>query len=169
MIVFHGSYEEIPEPRIIVSEIGRDFGFAFYTTDIQAQAERWAVRKAKIEARKRRCPVKPVVSVYEWEEEAGRRLAVKQHNDPDLEWLDMVVRCRGDMAYRHSYDIVIGKIANDDVGETVTFVMQGIMRREDAVQRLQFERINNQIAFCTEAAIGTLRFLRSYAVPGGIK
>ena len=34
MILYHGGYEEVWEPRVIQSEIGRDFGFAFYTTDI---------------------------------------------------------------------------------------------------------------------------------------
>ena len=38
MILYHGSTMEVSQPRILKSEIGRDFGFAFYTTDIQAQA-----------------------------------------------------------------------------------------------------------------------------------
>ena len=59
---------------------------------------------------------------------------------------------------------VTGKIANDNVGETVSYVLQGIMRKEDAVERLKFEKINNQIAFCTEQAIKQLRFLESYIV-----
>lgn len=42
MILYHGSTMEVSQPRILKSEIGRDFGFAFYTTDIQSQAERWA-------------------------------------------------------------------------------------------------------------------------------
>lgn len=46
MIVYHGSTIEITKPLILTNEIGRDFGFAFYTTDIRKQAERWAVRKA---------------------------------------------------------------------------------------------------------------------------
>lgn len=161
MILYHGGCEEVRKPRVIVSELGRDFGFAFYTTDIQAQAERWAVRKAKVENRRRRGAALPVVSVYEWDEEAARDLAIKRFDAPDLEWLDLVVRCRGGISYRHAYDIVVGKIANDNVGETVSYVMQGIMRREDAVERLRFEKINNQIAFCTEPALNTLRFLKS--------
>ena len=40
MIVYHGTTLEIQEPRILTSEMGRDFGFAFYTTDIREQAER---------------------------------------------------------------------------------------------------------------------------------
>lgn len=47
MIVYHGSTVEITKPLIFTNEIGRDFGFAFYTTDIKEQAERWAVRKSK--------------------------------------------------------------------------------------------------------------------------
>ena len=34
MILYHGTTMEIPIPRILRYEIGRDFGFAFYTTDI---------------------------------------------------------------------------------------------------------------------------------------
>ena len=162
MILYHSGCEEIREPRVIISELGRDFGFAFYTTDIQAQAERWAVRKARIENRRRCGAVLPVVSVYEWDEAAARDLTIKRFVAPDMEWLDLVVRCRGDISFRHAYDIVIGKIANDNVGETVSYVMQGIMRREDAVERLRFEKINNQIAFCTEEALHSLHFVRSY-------
>lgn len=40
MIVYHGTTLRIERPRIVRSEIGRDFGFAFYTTDIKEQAER---------------------------------------------------------------------------------------------------------------------------------
>ena len=81
-----------------------------------------------------------------------------------MEWLEMVVACRSDKRYRHNYDIVMGKIANDNVGETVSYVLQGIMRKEDAVERLKFEKINNQIAFCTEAALEKLHFVESYIV-----
>ena len=38
------------------------------------------------------------------------------------------------------------------------------MRKEDAVERLRFEKINNQIAFCSERALIGLTFLRSYEV-----
>ena len=44
-----------------------------------------------------------------------------------MEWLDMVLACRSNLSFTHNYDIVIGKIADDNVGETVSYVMQGIM------------------------------------------
>lgn len=162
MILYHGTIMVIPEPQVLRSEYGRDFGFAFYTTDIKPQAERWARRKAMIENRKPGIACKPIVNVYEWNNEAD--INMLRFEGASLEWLDLVVRCRNDISFTHGYDIVEGKIANDNVGETVSFVMQGIMRREDAVQRLQFEKINNQIAFCTDRALRTLRFVDSYVV-----
>ncbi len=162
MLVYHGTTLEIQNPKIITSEIGRDFGFAFYTTDIEEQAKRWAVRRAKIQTRITKKPAAAVVNVYEWRE--NHILKEKVFQSASIEWLDMVVQCRSDIGYRHEYDIVSGKIANDNVGETVSYVVQGIMRKEDAVERLKFEKINNQIAFCTEAALAELTFLNSYIV-----
>lgn len=163
MKVYHGTYMEIRTPEILRSEIGRDFGFAFYTTDIQEQAERWAVRKARIQSRRIKQQVAPIVNVYEWDTDFIG-LHTKIFEDASLEWLELVMRCRGDIHFSHTYDIVTGKIADDNVGETVSYVMQGIMRKEDAVERLKFEKINNQIAFCTPKSLQTLQFISSYTV-----
>ena len=163
MIVYHGTTLEIQQPEIIRSEVGRDFGFAFYTTDIKEQAERWAIRRKRMAERKK-ASAYAVVNVYEWC--SKQELSVKKFDTASIEWLDMVVKCRSDIEYKHSYDIVIGKIANDNVGETVSYVVRGVMRREDAVERLRFERINNQIAFCTERSLTELKFMKSYIVEG---
>ena len=163
MILYHGTTLRIEQPRIIRTEIGRDFGFAFYTTDIKEQAERWAIRRAKIESRKKKAPCSAVVNVYEWERDLTG-LLYQAFPEPSMDWLEMVMHCRSDVEYQHGFDIVEGKIANDNVGETVSFVMQGIMRKEDAIERLKFERINNQIAFCTERALETLSFVDSFVV-----
>ena len=164
MILYHGTTVEIKKPEIMTSEIGRDFGFAFYTTEIKEQAERWAIRRATILSRKNCSQVMPIVNVYEWQDAGG--LSTKNFDDVSMEWIDMVVKCRSDIEYKHEFDIVCGKIANDNVGETVSYVIQGIMRKEDALQRLRFEKINNQIAFCTEKALSTLKFAESYVVEG---
>ena len=162
MIVYHGTTLEIQEPKILTAEIGRDFGFAFYTTDIREQAERWAIRRAKIQSRKEKRKVFPVVNEYEWTR--NEKSSVKEFDGASMDWLEMVVKCRSELSYSHNYDIVIGKIANDNVGETVSYVIQGIMRKEDAIERLKFEKINNQIAFCTQQSLSQLRFVRSYIV-----
>ena len=162
MIVYHGSTLEVRKPKIISSEIGRDFGFAFYTTDIKAQAERWAVRRAKVLSRRERRTIPAVVNVYEWIHKG--ETIVKEFEGASMDWLELVVKCRSIPEYRHDFDIVCGKIANDNVGETVSYVVQGIMRKEDAVERLRLEKINNQIAFCTEKALAEIIFINSYIV-----
>ena len=92
MIVYHGTTLKLTVPQIIRSEIGRDFGFAFYTTDIKEQAERWAVRKAKIESRRLQRSCKDVVNLYEWIRDD--KIKILQMTDTSSEWLDMVVNCR---------------------------------------------------------------------------
>ena len=164
MILYHGTTLSIKTPMILRSEIGRDFGFAFYTTDIRQQAERWAVRRAKMLTRRTRRKQKAIVNVYEWDPDTA--LSVKTFDGASMEWLEMVVACRSDVDFHHPYDVVVGKIANDNVGETVSYVVQGIMRKEDAIERLKFEKINNQLAFCTEAALQELTYLRDYEVEG---
>lgn len=163
MIVYHGTTLEISKPEIIRSEIGRDFGFAFYTTDIEEQAIRWAIRKANIENRKKKDFYLPIINKYEWEDiTSNSLLKIQQYKGASMEWLEMVLKCRGDISFEHDYDIVIGNIANDNVGETVSYVMQGIMRKEDAIERLKFEKINNQIAFCTNKSLGFLDYIGSF-------
>ena len=162
MLVYHGTTLEIKEPKIITTEIGRGFGFAFYTTDIKEQAERWALRRAKIQSRKSQNSVSAVVNIFDWERDIASDIL--EFDGASMEWLDMVVSCRSDLSYKHEHDIVIGKIANDNVGETVAYVVQGIMRKEDAIERLKFEKINNQIAFCSERSLKQLKFIKSYIV-----
>ena len=158
MLLYHGSYIEVEEPKIVTSDIGRDFGFAFYLTPIKEQAERWAKKKAKLN--KTDCGV---VSVFDWNENVDS-LYYKNLNNRDEEWLDLIIKCRSDLNYQHEYDIVEGKIADDTVGETVLFVINGVMRKEDALKRLKYQKINLQIAFCTEKALNTLTFIKSYEV-----
>lgn len=91
MILYHGSTVEVQQPRILKSEIGRDFGFAFYTTDIRTQAERWARRRAMIESRRTKIEVQPVVSVYEWDEDDAKQLRLLRFDGAGMDWLELVV------------------------------------------------------------------------------
>ena len=162
MILYHGSYMQIETPRIITQEKGRDFGFGFYTTTIKEQAERWAVRIARLRSRFSNQTENAVVNIYDFDEDVAKNLHTKSFPTADLDWLELVIRCRSDLQFNHGFDIVSGKIANDNVGETVEYVLAGIMRKEDAVERLKFEKINDQICFCTEKALKKLAFERSY-------
>lgn len=157
MIIYHGGMEIVDTPRIITSEIGRDFGPGFYTTDIETQAERWARRKALASGRFI-SESKAVLNIYEFDETAYVKLKTLHFPEISIEWLDMVIACRSDSHYSHGCDIVTGKTANDNVGETVEYVLRNIMRKEDALDRLKFEKINNQICFCTDVALGFVKF-----------
>ncbi len=163
MTLFHGSTVEVVRPQIIVSDIGRDFGPAFYTTGIKTQAERWAVRRARFARKGGREGTPAVVSVYEFDEVAAlSALKCKRFSGVSMEWLDMVVACRSRLSHRHGYDLMFGKVANDNVGETVSYVVAGVMPKEMAIEQLKFQKINDQIAFCTSESLRFLRFVRSY-------
>lgn len=164
MTVYHGSYVQIAAPRILVQERGRDFGAGFYVTSLREQAERWAVRTARLRSRLTGRSAEAVVNQYVYDARSAAGLRVRDFPCADGDWLDFVVRCRSDAAFRHGYDLVSGKIADDNVGETVEFVLAGIMRREDAVARLRFSESNDQICFCTERALSLLAFAGSYVV-----
>ena len=167
MILYHGGLQVVDAPRIIRSEIGRDFGFAFYSTDIREQAERWALRRKRTALRNGHDTARAVVSVFNFDEALARRnLRFRDFPEVSMDWLDMVVACRSDVRFSHGFDLVTGKIANDNVGETIAYVLAGVMRKEDALERLRFQQINNQFAFCTEAALSYLTFDSGYTVGG---
>lgn len=158
MFLYHGSFVVVKQPKIIESEKGRDFGFAFYLTPDQSQAERMAKRKCRLMKSN-----KAFVSIYQWDENRPD-LAIKEFKKANLEWLEMIINCRSKITYKHGYDIVLGKVADDNVGETVSFVIEGVISKEDAVKRLKFQKINSQIAFCSDKSLKSLAFKGSYEV-----
>ena len=163
--LYHGGLQPVESPQIIISDVGRDFGFAFYTTDIREQAERWALRRMFTAKRNGNPSAKAVISVFRFDEETARgHLRVRDFSEVTMDWLELVVACRSSVNFTHGFDVVSGKIANDNVGETIAYVLAGVMRKEDALERLRFQKINNQLAFCTEKALSFLTFDSSYTV-----
>lgn len=159
MILYHGSDVEVRTPIIIKSEKGKDFGCAFYLTPIKEQAERMAKRRQRMNR-----SASAIVSVFEFNESGKTNMKHKAFENPDFEWLETIIKCRTSPSFNHGYDIVKGKIADDSVGETILFVIDGIIKKEDAIERLKFQKINSQIAFCTEKSIELLKFMKSYEV-----
>ena len=159
MILYHGSDVEVKNPKIIKSEKGRDFGCAFYLTPIKEQAERMAKRKQRMNKSN-----SAIISVFEFNEKDISNIKYKMLKNPDLEWLDMIIECRTNPSFNHGYDIVEGKIADDSVGETILFVIDGVIKKEDALERLKFQKINSQIAFCSEDSLKLLKYANSYEV-----
>ena len=159
MILYHGSDVKVENPKIIENEKGKDFGCAFYLTPIKEQAERMAKRKQRLNN-----SVSAIVSVFVCNEEDIKKLNYKSFPYPDLDWLEMIIKCRTNPSYKHDYDIVEGKIADDAVGETILFVIDGVIKKEDALERLKFQKINSQIAFCNDKSLKLLKFKECYEV-----
>ena len=153
MILYHGGTDIVKEPRIIFNEHGRDFGFGFYTTDIYEQALKWAKRQSRV----RKKPA--LLNTYEFDDiNAAKKLNYKIFTDYNLEWLEFVVNNRTSSQFKHDFDIIFGKIANDDVGETVQAIVDGLMPFDFALQKLTFMPANNQYAFCTEKSLSYIVF-----------
>jgi len=156
MIIFHGGTDIIEKPDIRPSLSSRDFGTGFYCTDIKSQAEKWAIRQGRIRQKS------AILNIYEFDiEKAKQNLNIKTFTDYGIEWLELIVNCRKDIQYKHGFDIVFGKIANDDVGETVQAVVNGLMPHDFALQKLAFMPANNQYSFCTDRSLELISFVES--------
>lgn len=156
MLLYHGSNVEVKEPKVLESDRARDFGFAFYLTSLKEQAEKWSKIKVLREQ-----SGQPVVSIFEWDENLEDLNYIDLSNK-DNEWIDLVVKCRSDLKYKHEFDIVEGKIADDTVGETINYLLEGVITREMALEKLRYMRANSQTAFCTEKALSHIKFKGSY-------
>ena len=156
MNLYHGGTDIIANPLILSQTSGRDFGTGFYCTDILAQAEKWASRQGRIRKQS------AIINIYEFDAKAvHQNITIKLFSDYSIEWLELVVNCRKDNNFIHGFDIVYGKIANDDVGETVQAVIDGLMPLDFALQKLVFMQANNQYCFCTEKALAYLKYVKS--------
>jgi hypothetical protein len=157
MILYHGGTDIVETPRIIYSAKGRDFGTGFYTTDIELQAIKWAKRLAKFRKKD-----SAILNIYEFDaDNAYNFLNIKSFDGYSMEWLDLIVACRQDGYFKHEFDIVTGKIADDDVGETVQTVVDGLAPKEFALSKLTYMSANNQICFCTESALSFIKFIKA--------
>ena len=73
------------------------------------------------------------------------------------------MNCRS--GHTHSYDVVIGPVADDNTMETVQLYIANILTASEAVERLRYNKVNNQVSFHTEKALQCLQLVRrnSYA------
>lgn len=148
MILFHGTNTTVREPKIVTSGHYKDFGFGFYCTNIEEQAQRWALTRRG----------KHVVCLYEYEPLEG--LDVKRFGGMTEEWLDFIAECRSGIA--HGHDIVDGPMADDQVWDYVEEFIAGHISREAFWALARFKRPTHQIVFCTDRSLRSLTFHSSY-------
>lgn len=154
MILYHGSYVEVPFPDIKHSRRNVDFGCGFYTTPIYTQAIKWC-EKFKHQGKD------GILSVYTFNEMAYKNLKILKFDDYSEKWLDFILNCRKGKDLT-DYDIVIGGVANDKVFNTIELYFDDLIDKKEALRRLRYEKPNLQICFRTQTAIDTyLKFERS--------
>ncbi|MCQ4635977.1 DUF3990 domain-containing protein [Anaerovorax odorimutans] len=146
MILYHGSNRVIETPDISFSRSNTDFGRGFYTTPVREQAFRWA-------SRYKRKGDSAIVTIYDCDNtllENGP--SVKRFSGYTEEWLDYIVACRSGQPVQ-GYDIVVGGVANDKVFDTIELYLQQLIDKQAAIGRLQYERPNLQVCFCSQDVI----------------
>lgn len=144
MIIYHGSNVIVSSPRILVNGFYKDFGYGFYCTNIEKQAKRWALTKRG----------KSVVNSYEYIPNAA--LSQLVFDTMTEEWLDFVANCR--LGKEHSYDIIEGPMADDQVWDYVEDFIAGRISRAAFWELVKFKYPTHQIVFCTQEALKTLRY-----------
>ena len=156
MILYHGTYTDFLTIDLSLCRPYKDFGTGFYLTDLREQAEKMAVKKARIYSGS------PVIQEYEFNEAllTNGELLVKQFTAPDQEWAEFIYNNRSrTVNFHHDYDIVTGPIANDGVAYLLDRYEEGTLSLDQFAQELKFRDLNSQFFFGTEKAVKHLRRL----------
>ena len=159
MIIYHGTTMTVTSPDVFHSYRNLDFGKGFYVTTVKQQAERWAFRKAEMTFSST-----GIVNVYQMRDILPG-ISVKSFPDDLNEWIDFVCACRdGSLIYKE-YDIIKGRVADDQVYRVVNLYKTGVWNKKRAIEEMKPYDIYDQIAFISQKAIDALvMFQSSYEV-----
>lgn len=148
MLLYHGSNVNVDKPTIITDGFYKDFGYGFYCTEIEKQAQKWARTKKRAH----------IVNIYEYHPNPD--LQIKRFAMMSDEWLDFIAASRN--GREHNYDIVEGPMANDQVWDYVEDFLRNVISREAFWTLARFKHPTHQIAFCTAEALLTIRYQGGY-------
>jgi hypothetical protein len=149
----------VEHPKLVLQPRGLDFGVGFYTTTKLEQAEKFA----KIVAR-RNSADKPVINVYEFDENAFDQLNVLRFATADDAWFDFVIANRAKKNGTDDFDIVTGPVANDRVISVVELFEQGLLSRANALTEMKVFDTYDQYVLKTLRAIDQLKFKEKIVV-----
>lgn len=153
LIVFHGTTKLFDKIDLAKSHNRRDFGKGFYTTILEKQAQEWAYRLSLREKTNS-------YYVYQFVFEETDNIKIKRFDSLSEEWLEFIKENRAKGEIQHDYDVVIGPVADDNTMQTVQLYIAGILTANEAVDRLRYSQVNNQVSFHTEKALSYLKFVR---------
>ena len=158
MILYHGSNIAIEEIDLSLCKPYKDFGKGFYLTDIRSQADDMASRRVRLSGYG-----SPIVTRYEFDETLLNDHSIKFLLFPkvSVEWAQFVLDNRdlNHIGFSHSYDIVVGPVADDTVAFQLRRYLLGGISLEKLVSELEYKGLNRQYFFRTELAISKLNKL----------
>ena len=175
VVLYHGSYVAVETPDLRKCRPHKDFGRGFYVTASHEQAVRFT-RTATMKAiRRRELPANTHTGyVSSFVFHFLDSLKIHEFPNADVDWLHCVVahRRQGQFPQKaekwHNFDIIAGKIANDNTNMVITVFMSGgygavesSKACETALGFLLPERLKNQACFRTEYALSALAFAGS--------
>ena len=150
LTLYHGSNVVVKKPKVLTNGFYKDFGYGFYCTNLEKQAQRWALTRRN----------KHVVNIYSYMPDST--LKILNFNEMTDEWLEFVVNCRRGL--EHEYDIVEGPMADDTIWDYIESYVDGTISKEAFWVLVKFKYPTHQIVYCTERALATLHFQRSYTL-----
>lgn len=159
MILYHGSNVEILTIDFLESKVGKDFGVGFYVSPELEQAQGMAEKKALL------LGGEPIITRFEFDEEAAMvdtEISSLRYDKYCIEWGKFVHMNRHNKTRNqlHSYDIIYGPIANDDIGFQMRRVDANLITWEQFVIELQHKGGETyQYFFGTEKAVKYLKKL----------
>lgn len=157
LVVFHGTTADFNTIQLSKSHNRRDFGIGFYTTLLEQQAKEWAYRLSLRNKSDR-------YFIYQFLFKENNCLKVKKFETLNKEWLEFIKENRSKGGLQHTFDVVIGPVADDNTMETVQLYIAGILTENEAIERLKYSKINNQISFHTEKALQYLKLVEKQEV-----
>lgn len=157
MILYHGTNIDITEIDLLKSKPNKDFGRGFYLTESLSQAQDMAQTKTE----QLRCGA-PLVMTYELDEQClvDGSLSVKRFAGYSEEWAQFILANRNNPTSEcvHTYDVVIGPIADDRVGVQLWRYDNQMIDLPTLVNNLKYMKgITIQYFFGTENAIKQLK------------
>ena len=150
MILFHCSNQEFDNIDLTKSKDRRDFGRGFYTTTIREQALQWGYNIFNRFGG-------DGIFLYEFEFLPSSDLLSKHFINISDEWFDFILSNRSIGGKTHNFDYVQGPVANDKIVFTITGFIDGLYTKNEALQRLMYSKVNDQVSFHTEKAVSLLK------------
>ena len=144
MELYHASKEIVQYPEVRKARYTKDFSWGFYCTNNFKQAVRWANRGIG----------DPIINYYEYK--PNEKLNILRFPEISDAWLDFIAECRSGKT--HSYDIVIGAMADDQIYNYISDYMDGSITRDQFWIMAKFKYPTHQINFCTKEALECLAY-----------